>query len=324
MSTHYNDLFTKTFEQLGYTVVYQPSCLINAYDQMSWPINFPEVQWTDNTLVVMHCQDFVSIRNSVCTELEAIEKHFADRAHQVVVIHWNIGLDKVYSGPMKLIHFPTHSYELLINLNNDKKLWMPDFDKKRTKNWQCLNGIPRKHRILIANWLTENADNGILSLEDRIKLPLWDYGTYRNCNNEINWDRMRYVYTDCDVNIVTETQYYETPGIISEKTLMAFLAQQVPIVVGYKGIVDDCEDLGFDMFRDIVNTSYDYESDSTRWHSALDINKKLLENGIDREMLKARLEHNLDIVLGFPDTLVERFFNTVREKFPSLDTSVPS
>src|SRR5210317_355423 len=120
MSTHYNQLFTQTFQQLGYRVVYQPSCLINNYDQKCWPINFPDVQWTDNTLVVMHCQDFVSIRNGECPELIAIEKHFADRASQVVVVHWNIDLDKVYSGPMRLLHFPTHSYELLLNLNASK------------------------------------------------------------------------------------------------------------------------------------------------------------------------------------------------------------
>ena len=218
MSIHYNELFTNTFQELGYEVVYQPSCLINNYDQQCWPINYPEVAWSDRKLVVMHCQDFVTIKNNTSPELQAIEQHFSKRANQVVVIHWNLNLNKIYSGPMCLLHFPTHSYELLNNLNQTKSIWLKDFDVEQTKPWQCLNGLPRRHRIHVANWLQQNFNNGVLSLEERIKLPHWDYGSYRNCNNEINWERTRYVYTDCKINIVTETQYKERPGIIIEKT----------------------------------------------------------------------------------------------------------
>lgn len=326
MSIHYNDLFTNSFQKLGYNVVYQPSCLINNYDQQCWPIQYPDVTWTDQTLVVMHCQDFVSIRNNSCPELLAIEQHFGDRAGQVVVIVWNIGLERVYRGPLKLIHFPTHSYELILNLKEQKDQWIGNFDKPRTKLYQCLNGIPRRHRVQVVDHLQKHYDiiGKFISLGDRITLPEYDYSTYFGCENETNWHRLQYVYSNTAINIVTETQYTECPGIISEKTLFAFLAQQIPVVIGYKGIVDDCESLGFDMFRDIVDTSYDHQTDINRWRNAIDFNKKILTGKTTIPDLDKRLKNNLDVVLNLPDELVERFVNTVQENFPSLDTSEPS
>ena len=154
-------------------------------------------------------------------------------------------------------------------------------------------------------------------------MPQWDYNTYFGCENETNWQRLQYVYTDATVNIVTETQYTESPGIISEKTLFAFLAQQIPIVIGYPGIVEDCASLGFDMFEDIVDTSYDHQTDVNRWRNALDFNRDLIMGDLQTDV-KPRLQKNLQTVLNFPDYLVERFINTVRENFPSLDTSGPS
>ena len=325
MSTHYNDLFKNTFEQLGYNVVYQPSCLINNYDQHCWPISFPLVLWTPRKLVVLHCQDFLTVKDNRCPELESIEQHFGEHAYRVVVIHWNLNLNKVYSGPLKLVYFPTHSYELLLNLRSSKAHWLPNFDQARTKSYQCLNGIPRRHRIQVVEHLQKyyNNYNNYISLGEQITLPEWDYNTYFGCANEINWQRLQYVYTDCPVNIVTETQYTESPGIISEKTLFAFLAQQIPIVIGYPGIVEDCASLGFDMFEDIVDTSYDHQTDANRWRNALDFNRDLIMGDLQVD-IKQRLEKNLQIVLDFPDYLVNRFVNTVRENFPSLDTSEPS
>ena len=318
MSIHYNELFTNSFRDLGHDVVYQPSCLINNYDQHCWPIQYPEVTWTDRTLVVMHCQDFLSIRHyGKCPELDAIEQHFGERANQVVVIVWNIGLEQVYKGPLRLIHFPTHSYELLLNLREQKSRWIDNFSKPRTKIYQCLNGIPRRHRVQVVEHLQNhyNVRDNFISLGEKVELPSYAYSTYFGCENETNWYRLQYVYSNTSINIVTETQYTECPGIITEKTLFAFLAQQIPIVIGYQGIVDDCESLGFDMFRDIVDTSYDQQTDMNRWRNALDFNRKLLKGKISIPDVKQRLENNLEVVLDLPDTFVKRFLNTVQENF---------
>ena len=173
---HYDNLFPQTFQQLGFDVVYQPTCLQSPYDARGWPLRFPKVEWTDNTVVIMHCQDFVSIDSTGrCPEIQAIEQHFGERADQVVIIHWNYDLKSVYSGPCHLIHFPTHSYEIMMRLQQPPYLnWQKKFQSERTLNWQCLNGAARPHRACVHNML-KTFSNGISSLGNIDPLPHDDY-----------------------------------------------------------------------------------------------------------------------------------------------------
>lgn len=323
---HYNKILKQTLGDMGYDVAFQPCCLMMPYDGTCWTIRYPNVKWRPNTRVIMHCQDFVSIdmTNNTCPELDVIEKYFGDNADKVIIIHWNIDLEKLYDGPMTLLYFPTHSYELLINLNKSFDQWNSLLTKPRSKIWQCLNGVTRKQRRLVARYLQEFYSNGILSLGNDIPLAEWNYETYFGCNNELNWTRLLPVYGDCDINIVTETQYYQSPGIITEKTLMAFLGLQVPILIGYPGIITHCQQLGFDMFRDIVNTDYEFASDDVRWKQAIDLNSGLLTNGIDRDSLHTRLLNNQKHARALPKKLVRDFSNKVLATFQDLRKDAPS
>lgn len=289
-------------------MVYQPSCLMPNYNGLCWPIQYPEVTWQDDTVVIMHCQDFVSIDEfGHCPELRAMERHFGPRASRVIVVHWNMELAQTYDGPMHLVHFPTHSYELLNNLGAVRDQWQPQLRNPRTLRWQSLNGIPRMHRRIVAKWLQGRTD-GVLSLGTEIPLDQWDYSTYFGCENEENWMRLLPIYSACDINIVTETMYSESPGIISEKTIMALLALQVPVVIGYRGIVQHCRDLGFDMFDDVVNNSYDLSEDGARLFQALEYNRDLFDSGIDRAQLQQRLLANQTYLLDqWPDRLITRY-----------------
>jgi hypothetical protein len=312
---HYDNLFPQTFQQLGFTVVYQPTCLQSPYDIRGWPICYPAVEWTDNTVVIMHCQDFVSINSAgICPEIQEIEQHFGDRANQVVIIHWNYDLKSVYSGPCHLIHFPTHSYEIMMRLQQPPYVnWQKKFQSIRTRNWQCLNGAARPHRMCVHNILKTYA-NGITSLGDIDPLPYDDYKTAYQWQpgehdlNESNFMRLNWLYATTKINVITETQYTETPGIITEKTLFALLAGQIPIVIGYPGIVEHCRQLGFDMFDDLVDNSYDYLHDGIRYQQALELNRNLLENTPDLTNYQDRLLRQREYVLcNWPQVLINRF-----------------
>ena len=86
------------------------------------------------------------------------------------------------------------------------------------------------------------------------------------------------------------------------------LAEQIPIVIGYPGIVQDCIELGFDMFTDIVDVSYDYLSNAQRIQLALELNQDLILGKIDlapyRERLRAQREFLLD---DYPAIMELRF-----------------
>jgi hypothetical protein len=265
----------------------------------------------------MHCQDFVSIdmAQQRCPELQNIEQHFGDKANRVIVIHWNIDLQSVYNGPLNLVYFPTHSYELLQLINDQADEWKQNYtdNAPRPIRFQCLNGVPRSHRRLVVNWLLKNNLDGVISFGKQRPLKDYEYTKFViGFSNQGNWMAMQPFYTQCDVNIVTETQYYECPGIITEKTLMAVLGMQVPILIGYKGMVKHFEDLGFDAFRDVVNTEYDSLPDEIRWKTALESNIDILKNPVPRKDLESRLIANREHALStWLETLISNYDQSV-------------
>jgi hypothetical protein len=99
------------------------------------------------------------------------------------------------------------------------------------------------------------------------------------------------------VNIVTETQYDDRPGVISEKTLQAMIAKQIPIVIGHPGVVQSCQELGFDMFEDLVDTSYDWLPNDQRVEVALELNRELILGNRDLAPYQERLQRQQDFVL---------------------------
>ena len=289
---------TKFWDRVGFKSTYQSCCQLPGYpgpepgeSLTGWNLSLPSVPTDTDSVIILECYDFLTVIDARCPELETIEQHYGNQSNQVIVIHWNIGLDRLYHGKLNLVYFPAHSFDVIKYINNMEAQWIDSFKQPRTHHWQCLNGRVCEHRRNVAHEL-QNFKLGMLSLGDEIKLSDWPYSTYRGTENQDNWIRLLPVYSACDINVVTETIYNHAPGIITEKTLMAFLALQVPIIIGHAGIVDQCEQLGFDMFRDVVNTSYDHLPNATRWQQALELNQQLLINGIDRLALQQRLERN--------------------------------
>jgi hypothetical protein len=153
--------------------------------------------------------------------------------------------------------------------------------------------------------------NNWLSLGTEIPLPEFNYSNYFGCENYPNFLSLAYVYSSAAVNIVTETQYSDITGIVTEKTLMAFAAEQIPIVIGHPGIVQHCRRMGFDMFDDLVNTSYDLignDQELCRADQALALNRDLIEGRIDLAPYRRRLERNREWALWGLTDRMERDF----------------
>ena len=304
----YYNLFEKTLRDLGFdlTGVWNtytpPYCYSNG-----WPLKLPDIEFKPNTLLLLHFQDFVTPVDGRVLELELVEQHYGEHAHQVVVTHWPHDLASVYQGPVNLIEFSGQHYNLTQRLRRRWQEWKHVVDTPRTMAWQCLNGRTCPHRKRAVDVL-QHWPNGVLSYGNEIALPEWAYSTYRGTENDENFIRLAGVYGKCAVNIVTETQYDCYPGIITEKTIMAFAAQQVPVVIGHAGIVQHCKNLGFDMFEDLVDTSYDTLPNSTRLEQALALNQDLIQGKIDLAPYQQRLQRNREYLLGGFLTWMENRF----------------
>jgi hypothetical protein len=139
--------------------------------------------------------------------------------------------------------------------------------------------------------------NGVLSYGRDILLTQWDYGTYPGTSNEENFVRLAQVYGSCAFNIVTETLYNEYPGLYSEKTLLAFLAHQIPIMISTPRMVEKLRLLGFDMFDDIVDHGYDLAPNDCRVEMALESNRPVISYHYDTSRLLPRLRANKELAL---------------------------
>lgn len=150
-----------------------------------------------------------------------------------------------------------------------------------------------------------------------------EYGIRSNThlNSEIYQHLLQsQVFESSCVSLITEPAYYEQDTIVTEKTLMAIYGGTIPIWVGGWRIPDYMRSLGFDIFDDIVDHSYQNLSDpEQRCRSAVNGNIHLLKNLalVDHR----RLQHNLNLVKS---NLWQTQINNLIKIYPDLRTVWPA
>lgn len=125
------------------------------------------------------------------------------------------------------------------------------------------------------------------------------------------------VFEPSCVSIITEPCYYERDTIVTEKTLMAIYGGTIPIWFGGWRIPDYMRSVGFDVFDDLVDHSYQNLDDPEhRCRESVNRNMHLLKNltTVDNK----RLQHNLELVKSNP-WLIQ--VNSLIETYPSLRTA---
>lgn len=280
-----------TLESFGFDVHVVPNAFAPQVGR-SWDLQLPNVEFNSNTVLVLNFQDRMHWDGS-WLELADVEKKYAYNAGQVLVTTLHHAPERYYSGPVEIVEFSSHNLREITRLQQHDTDWATN---PKTMGWQCLNGRTVEYRRRAADIL-KSWPNGWLSYGTEIPLPVWNYSTYRGTENDENFLRLRPVYETAAVNIVTETQYYY-PCLFSEKTLLAFAACQIPVLIGHQGIIRDCEESGFDMFRDVVDTSYENLSDDVRVEQAILRNQDLILGNVDLSKFQTRLQRNRQHVIS--------------------------
>lgn len=303
---------------------YESGILEHLLDEKKWVLKLSN---TVKEVLVLLAQDFINITNGKSPELEEIEEFYiGSDVNRIIVLHWNHNLKQIYNGPLHLVEFPMHSFEFAQHLRNRYKEWENVNNKSNTVAFMCLNGLPKRHRKKVYNYLQTLLVKGITTLST---VPnTYDFASYTgyNWDNVTNYVSMQNVYRSTPVNIVTESLYNEPSGIITEKTLMAFASLQLPILIAHKGAVADVRRYGFDMFDDILDNSYDNLPNNIRWKSAIDKNTHILRGEFNYEELLPRLKKNQDYLLnGYLDYIETEFIRqmgeTLQDTNQNLQTS---
>ena len=306
----FNSIIPNAFPEYNFF----PSILQHGFKpDHSWILALPKV--IDQKGIVLHAQDHLTVyEDGKVAELIEIEEFYNDTNIDIVVVHWDHNLKHLYKGPIKLVEFPTHSFDFVQNFKNQYSEWKHVNNKTHTSKFMCLNGRLRRHRVDIYNYLKNLYTDAIVSISSEPNdygIPLYKDYSFDNVKNFIE---LAHLYQMCSVNIVTETLYYQPTGILSEKLLQAFASLQLPIIIAYKGAVADARRYGFDTFDDIIDTSYDNMPNEVRWKAAIDSNSHILDNKFNYQELLPRLKRNQEYLLnGYLDLLVSNFLSQSTE-----------
>jgi len=126
------------------------------------------------------------------------------------------------------------------------------------------------------------------------------YGQTRNGENYAGLLKDALFEPSC-VSLITEPSFYERETLKTEKTIMAIYGGTLPIWVGGWAIPESMRRLGFDVFDDIVDHSYErMAAPWDRAYYAVEKNLDLLRD-VERtrdfiQNNRSRFQHNLDLV----------------------------
>ncbi len=194
-------------------------------------------------------------------------------------------------------------------------------DSYRKYRLSCLNGTPWVHRKLIYLALSQKSyfndmiftfgnrtefnpypTDISLTLEEKEKsflLPsnMIFLDTDASCGIDVGITHP--AFTDCYVNLVTETNVYNDTPMLSEKTFKPILAGQLFILLASPGAVQFLRDIGIDTFDDIIDHSYDDTIDiRSRIQQILDQVDRLERSDLNTicTSIKPRLRRNSEFL----------------------------
>ena len=196
-------------------------------------------------------------------------------------------------------------------------------------NLQLLKSKPYYNDILITKFksiesfelysLPEMSDDTFKQLVNEFLL---DYNTWQtmdspeltlgNSMTTIDLD----VYKKSLFSIIAETSVHHT--FLSEKTFKVFAAGQIPIMCGPQGAIMHLKQLGFDVFDDIVDHSYDnisnWQERIIAMHKSLDSIVKLDHNTIliethNRRISNFRQLHSVELHNKLLEPMIKRIAN---------------
>lgn len=194
--------------------------------------------------------------------------------HQHIMAFYNVPVD-TNSLPYTAVEWPWY---MVRHGNIVSNLYITDDEAatiQLTKKFLCLIRRPSWSRAKFAYAVTNSVDADSLNISfgslqpsatdlyqpyfNTAQLPLLIDGptSYTNQHRRFGQD-----FYSCLFNVVVETssqtdQYSWRSIFVTEKTFKAFLMRQIPVWFAVPGVVAEVRKMGFDLFDDIIDHSYD-------------------------------------------------------------------
>ena len=126
-------------------------------------------------------------------------------------------------------------------------------------------------------------------------------------NAEIFFSVLGKYFSASTFSIITEPTFWEKGCGMTEKYLMSIYGKCIPIFASSYRLPDALKRLGFDIFDDVVDHSYQWElHPGLRTLQSLELNKDiLLDNRIKKQDYIKRLNNNIEIVRDYKNLAKE-------------------
>ena len=215
------------------------------------------------------------------------------------------------------------------------------FWERKTRIFNFSINKPRKHRYIL---LREIELLGLTSYRhslawkhnqiNDIKVTDYKFGpetqeefgiSNGSFKNALTYDKLlKPIFQDTCISIITEPCFFEKEALVTEKTIMAFMGGTIPIWFGGWKNAKAFSKLGFDVFEDIVDHSYEtLEDPSERCTQSLERNLHLFDLEKMQKIIKDnqhRLQCNLDLLMS--NTFLQKCFAQVRQSQEPLRSSL--
>jgi hypothetical protein len=149
------------------------------------------------------------------------------------------------------------------------------FQKSIKYKFSCLNRIPKLLRAKLLGSILEHVDRQDIccsygsfegpthiTRQHQKYFPTAEIPIYIDNICTTHDDQIAYEAYHSLFNIVSETDSWGDVIFLTEKTFKCFAFDSIPIISSYPGTVAELKKLGFDMFDDIVDHSYDLIEDA--------------------------------------------------------------
>lgn len=158
-----------------------------------------------------------------------------------------------------------------------------------------------------------------------VDLPLLIDGYTKRSINNLEHDQRNPLFHSSAFNIVVESGSQDDHNVwhslfISEKTFKAFGLRHIPIWFAVPRLVEQVRKLGFDLFDDVVDHSYDSVDDQTMRQECVVNEIKRLDTRYDlsqcqhlRRKFSARLDHNYNMLRSLRKISSKRFDIIMKE-----------
>jgi hypothetical protein len=242
--------------------------------------NFDNPEWR----LVLNLQDMLTFDHDddVPRELLTIQAFYQEWAdlNRIIVVIWPVGIGNRWpQDSFHCIEFSTHQYETWESYKGSEDVLRKIFsrtNKDMQDNFVCMNRIQKPHRKITASRL-DIYKTGNISLQSagrELKYPSPSYDEYNvHYDNLINLYGLSENFNSSFFSVITESQYAEPYGIITEKTFNAIVAGHPFLMVGHKGCLDDLKSYGFKTYPMIFDEEYQHLPNADRIDHMIEMNE---------------------------------------------------